>query len=275
VLPLSRDRVRIALCRDRLVIVHLRGGRGNHIVSKQLIPYAGMESGWQPVLAMLENALKARDWKKAEATVILSNHFARFLVLPWNEVTLSDAEQLAVAQHRFGEVYGADGANLEFRLSEGPAGTPSIASAVPHEMLNRLKAIFEASTLRLKSVQPYLMSAFNSSRREMGSEQGWFVLAERDAFCLGLVQRGQWFSIRLRHVVEDWFEEALLALEREALLTAEGNKFNKVFVHAPELFGFELIKRGPWLLHPLKLNLLPGISQAEIANYAMAAGGLQ
>ncbi|HMC13340.1 MAG TPA: hypothetical protein VKG67_03250 [Gallionellaceae bacterium] len=219
--------------------------------------------------------MKDKDWKKAEATVILSNHFVRFLVLPWNEVTLTDAEQLAVAQHRFDEVYGADSANWEFRLSEGPVGTPSMASAVPQDLLNQLKAIFKMSTMRLKSVQPYLMSAFNSCRRELGSEHGWFVLAERESFCIGLVQGGQWSSIRLRHVAADWFEEALLVLEREALLTADGNKFNKVFVHAPELFGFELIKRGPWLLHPLKLNLLPGISQAEIANYAIASTGLQ
>lgn len=273
-LPLWRDRVRIALCRDRLVMVHLRGGRGNHIVSKQVIPYSGTESGWQPVLGILQNTLQDKDWKKAEATVILSNHFVRFLVLPWNDVTLTDAEQLAVAQHRFDEVYGADSANWEVRLSEGPVGTPSMASAVPQGLLNELKAIFKASTLRLKSVQPYLMSAFNASRRELGSEQGWFVLAERDSFCIGLVQGGQWSSIRLRHVVADWFEEALLVLEREALLTAEGKKFNKVFVHAPELFGFEPIKRGPWLLHPLKLNLIPGISQAEIANYAIAAAWL-
>jgi len=59
------------------------------------------------------------------------------------------------------------------------------------------------------------MTAFNACRSELGKEPTWFVLAERDNICVGLLRNGQWSSIRLRHVVVDWFEEALVMLERK------------------------------------------------------------
>lgn len=271
-LPLWRDKVRIVLCKDRVIVLRLRGGARDRIVSKSTIPYAGSEPGWQPVLALLQKSMQGNDVKKAYATVILSNHFVRFLVLPWNEATLSAAEQMALVQHRFTEVYGESSERWEYRLSEGSFGAPSLASAIPQEMLSQLKSVFEASSLRLCSVQPYLMTAFNVCRSELANEDGWFVLAERDIFCIGLLQGGQWSSIRLRRVVADWFEEAMLLLEREALLMANGNQLNKVFVYSPESAVSAPAKRGDWMIKRLQLNPLPEFSQTDMASYAMAAG---
>ena len=270
-LPLWRDKVRIVLCKDRLIVVHLQGGPRPRILSKKIFPCMESESGWKPVVALLEGALKNDDFKKADAQVILSNHFVRFLVLPWNEARLTDAEQMALVQLRFGEVYGENGERWEFRISEGSFGAPSMASAIPLELLDQLKFLFAASPLRLKSVQPYLMTAFNACRRELGNEEGWFVLAERDTFCVGLLRDGRWSSIRQRRVVTDWFEEAMLLLEREALLAADGNNLNKVFVYAPEIAGSESIKRGSWLIQRLGSVVPPEIAPAERAHYAKAA----
>jgi hypothetical protein len=274
VLPLWRDKVRFVLCKDRLIVLHYQGGRSPRIHSKQVFPYTGQEAGWQPLLGLLESVLKSNDWKTADAMVVLSNHFVRFLVLPWNETFLSGAEKMALVQHRFDEVYGEASSDWDFRLSEGSFGTPSIACAIPQKLLNQLKAQFEASSLRLKFVQPYLMTAFNACRSELGKEPTWFVLAERDNICVGLLQNGYWSSVRLRHVVSDWFEEALLMLEREALLATDGNKYNRVFVFAPETSGMSKIKRAPWTISQLKLNPPHDISQADMRNYAMAAAGM-
>ena len=273
-LPLWRDKIRFVLCKNRLIIVHMQGGRRARILAKQTFPCDNPDSGWQSVLALLKSALAGSQWKKADAQVVLSNHFVRFLVLPWNETGLSDAEKMALVQHRFGEVYGEGEQGWEFRLNEGAFGTPSLASAIPAELLSQLKELFTATPLRLKSVQPYLMTAFNACRHELRKEEGWFVLAERDTFCVGLLQGGQWSSIRLRRVVTDWYEEALQLLEREALLAPQGNNFNKVFVYAPEIAGAASVKRGPWLIRRLESNLPSGIAQMERANFAMAMAGV-
>ncbi len=269
-LPLWRDKVRFVLCKDRLIIVHIQGGPRPRILSKKTFPCIESESGWKPVVALLESTLKIDGWKNADAQVILSNHYVRFLVLPWNETRLNDAEQAALVQLRFDEVYGDQGESWECRMNEGSFGSPSLASAIPRELLEQLRVLFFSSPLRLKSVQPYLMTAFNSCRDELGNQDGWFVLAERDTFCIGLLRSGSWSSIRLRRVVKDWFEEAMLLLEREALLFTDGDKQNKVFIYAPEIAGSASIKRGSWLIERMGSNLPSEITQTERANYAMA-----
>ncbi len=273
-LPLWRDKVRIVLCKDRLIVLHYQGGRRPRIHSKQVFPYAGQESGWQPLLGLLESVLKGQNWKPADTSVVLSNHFVRFLALPWNEATLSAEEKIALVQHRFDEVYGEVSSSWDFRLNEGSFGTPSIACAIPQQLLAQLIALFAASPLRLKSVQPYLMTAFNACRNELGKDPSWFVLAERDNICVGLLQDGHWSSIRLRHVVTDWFEESMLMLERESLLTTGENKHNKVFVLAPEATYATPIKREPWLINRLTLSPPPEITKLEMASFAMATAGM-
>ncbi len=273
-LPLWRDKVRIVLCKDRLIVLHYQGGRRPRIHARQVFSYAGQESGWQPLLGLLESVLKNKEWKAADTQIVLSNYFVRFLVLPWNEAPLSAEEKIALVQHRFDEVYGEASSGWDFRLNEGTFGTPSIACAIPQQLLAQLIALFATSPLRLKSVQPYLMTAFNACRKELGKDPSWFVLAERDNICVGLLQDGQWSSIRLRHVVSDWFEETMLMLERESLLVTGGNKHNKVFVFAPETTNVATIKREPWVISRLMLSPLPELSKLEMANFAMATAGM-
>ena len=255
-------------------MLHYRGGKRPRIHSKQIYSCSGAETGWEPLLSLLESVLKDVDCKKAEARVVLSNHFARFLVLPWNEAILSGEEKMALVQHRFYEVYGESSSGWDFRLNEGSFGMPSIACAIPQKLLDQLKAVFASSRLKLKSVQPFLMTAFNFCCTELGNEPSWFVLAERDNICVGLLQNGQWSSIRLRNVVSDWFEESMLMLEREALLAEGGEKFNKVYIFAPEVYSMASIKRQPWTINRLVLNPIPEISKVEMANYGMAAAGI-
>lgn len=271
-LPLWRDQIRIVLCQDRLVVLRMQGRSRSRIRTKQELCYSGTESGWQPIVALLDKLLASPGLEKADATVIFSNHFMRYLVLPWNDARLSDAEQMALVQHRFAEVYGDTGEAWEYRLSGEKYAMPTLASALPQAFLQHLQAAFKTSPLRLKSAQPYLMSAFNAFSRKLGAEAAWFILVERDTFCLGLLQDGQWVSVRLRRIVSDWFAEAMLLLERESLLL--GHSSQKVWLLAPEMNGQMQSNHGAWAIHPLQLNMPPEISQSEIPGYMMAAAGL-
>ena len=269
-LLLWRDQLRIVLCADRVIVLHLQNGRSSRIMSKQEIAYAGSESDWLPLLVVLKELLESRKWNKFDVTIILSCNFMQFQMLPWKAVNLTDAEQLALVQHKFSEIYGEASANWEFRLSEGTIGTPSMVSAFPQDLLNHIQAIFKGSPLRLKSMQPYLMTVFNACRRELGDAAAWFVLVEKDVFCTGLLQNGQWSSIRKRRITADWFEEVLQVLEREALMVKGDVKPNKVFIYAPQIADTKPINRGFWHIQPLRLNLIPEISQTDISSFAMA-----
>lgn len=273
-LRLWRDQVRIALCPDRMITVHHRAGLRPHIVAKRVHHYSAAEPGWQAALPVLQAALANPDWKNADATLILSNHFMRFLLLPWNDVALTDAEKLSLLQHRFNEVYGEASASWELRLNEGSFGAPSLASAVDRDLLGQLQDIFKASPLRLKSVQPYLMSAFNVCRNKLGNGAAWLVLVEQGMSCIGLLHRGQWQSIRLRRTGSDWFDETMLALEREILLADSGNHSSEVFIYAPEHPMFTPIKRGALAIHPVLPDARAALAPGEISSYAMAAAGI-
>jgi hypothetical protein len=274
VLRLWRDQVRIALCPDRVITVHCKAGLRPRIVSKQAHQYYGSDTGWQAALPVLQAALDNPDWKNADATLIISNHFVRFLLLPWNEVSLTDAEKLSLLQHRFTEIYGDASATWELRLNEGSFGSPSLASAVDQGLLEQLKSIFNASPLRLKSIQPYLMTAFNVCRRDLGNDAAWFVLAEQGVFCVGLLHNGQWQSIRLRRTESDWFDEAMLVLEREMLLADKENESSKVFMYAPGIPVLSPIKHGKLMIHPLHPKPPEAFPPGEISIYAMAAVGM-
>jgi hypothetical protein len=274
VLRLWRDQVRIALCPDRVITVHCKAGLRPRIVAKQAHKYFGAEKGWPAVLPVLQAALDNPDWQNADATLIVSNHFVHFLLLPWNDVFLTDAEKLSLLRHRFAEVYGEASATWELRLDEGSFGSPSLASAMDQDLLGQLKSIFNASPLRLKSVQPYLMTAFNVCRRELSDGAAWFVLAEHGVFSVGLLHNGQWQSIRLRRAESRWFDEAMLVLEREMLLAENGTGSSKVFVYAPEDPVLAPINRGALQIHPLLPKSRAVLSQQEMSSFAMAAAGV-
>lgn len=274
-LHLWRDRVCIALCPDRLITVHYRSGLQPRIVDKKVqYNYSAPEAGWQATLTLLKATLNNPAWQNADATLIISNHFVHYLMLPWNDVVLTDAEKLSLLQHRFAEVYGEASATWELRLNEGSFGSPSLASAVDQGLLEQLKNIFNESPLRLKSIQPYLMTAFNTCRRKLGRDAAWFVLAEQGVFCIGLLRNGQWQSIRLRRTEGDWFDEAMLLLEREMLLAEKEYEGSKVFIYAPEIPVSSPIKRGTLLIYPLQPDLPAALSPGEMSIYAMAAAGV-
>ncbi len=273
-LRLWRDQVRIALCPDRVITVHCKAGLRPRIFAKQVHMCSGSEAGWQAALPVLQAALDNPDWQNADATLILSNHFVRFLLLPWNDISLTDAEKLSLLQHSFSEVYGEASATWELRLSDGSFGSPSLASAVDQVLLEQLKGIFNESRVRLKSIEPYLMTAFNACRRDLGNDAAWFVLAEQGVFCIGRLHKGQWQSIRSRRTESDWFDEAMLVLEREMLLADKESDGSKVYMYAPETPVLSPIERGKLVIHPLHPNLKDALPPWEMSIYAMAAAGM-
>ncbi len=273
-LRLWRDQLRIAVCPDRVIVVHCKAGLRPSIVAKKVYTSSGSEPGWTAALSMLKTALDNPDWQNSDATLIISNHFVRFLMLPWSDVALNDAEKLSLLRQRFVEVYGEVSATWEMCLNEGSFGSPSLACAVETSLLEQLKSVFSTSSLRLKSIQPYLMTAFNFCRKDLGNGAAWFVLAEQGIFCIGLLHKGRWQSIRLRLAEKDWFDEAMRALEREMLLADNGNESNKVFLYSPENPVSASIKRGALVIQPLLPTLRAALPFDEMGIYAMAVAGI-
>lgn len=227
---------------------------------------------WRAALQALETALPGFADGKTAATVILSNHFLRYALVPWR-AGLSDAEEdLSFARHCFAKVYGKAAQQWELRLSQEAPEMPRLASAVDTELLGGLRGLFDSAGIPLRSIQPHLMAAFNGSRGRLQQHSAWFALPEPGNLCLALLQHGRWSRVRNLRVDRAWREELPLILEREAYLADDPAVPHEVYVWSEAPGDMAFPKIDPWQFHVLSPGLVPGAVMAQ-DHLAMAMAG--
>jgi hypothetical protein len=149
---------------------------------------------WQGAVA----ALKTLEWTQAcRVTVVLSNHFVRYAVLPWSDALAGAAEEEAYLRHHFAKIHGERAKSWALRASEGPRGKLRLASAIDTALLGELRSAFPKSgKAKLVSVQPELMSEFNARRAALPQSGAWLVLAEPGRACVALHTAGGWRAVQ-------------------------------------------------------------------------------
>lgn len=166
-------------------------------LSVALEPEGGLED-----LARKLAALSGR----VDVTVVLSNHFVRYAVLPEQDGAATPEEELALARFHFTKIHGERVKGWEVRVSE------RLACAIDTALLEGIKKAFpEKSKAKLVSVQPRLMAAYNGARRRIPREGAWLVLAEGGRTCLARVAAKGWASV---HNGRETDAEELLERER-------------------------------------------------------------
>jgi hypothetical protein len=166
-------------------------------------PAAGAEP-WQGAV----HALKDLDLPPGKATVILSNHFVRYALVPWSEALAGEAEEAGYVRHHFVRIHGERAKSWTFRATPAPSGAPRLCSAIDTNLLSALKESLSKKT-KLVSVQPYLMAAFNRWRGAIPAAGAWLALVEPERACIGLHAKGRWQSVH--NARGEW----LTLLERE------------------------------------------------------------
>src|SRR5512143_3410684 len=84
VLPSWRNHLYIALCPDRVVMLYIQRGLRPRLGAKLEMPCEG-EHGWECTLAALAGVAANPEWQNADVTVVLSNHFVRYQLVPWSD----------------------------------------------------------------------------------------------------------------------------------------------------------------------------------------------
>ena len=172
------------------------------------------------------NALKAQSLRAADTTVVLSNHFVRYALVPWSDALAGEAEEEAYLRHHFARIHGERAKSWLLRSSEEPAGAPRLCSAIDRQLLEALKACFPRSgKTRLVSVQPRLMAVFNRWRGAIPRSGAWLMLVEADRACAALHAKGRWQSVQ--NARGEW--RAVLERERHR---AAGTVPDLVLLHA-------------------------------------------
>ena len=229
------DRLLIGLAPDAVSLVRVSGGPRPQISDTRAVdcdPAAGAEP-WEGAVAALARIADEIAKTSARATVVLSNHFARYVLVPPGEGLKKGEEETAFARYCFAKIHGERSKHWDLRLSPAQPGSARIASAVDAPLVRAVQTAFPPAA-KLVSLQPYLMSAFNRWRRQLTDARAWLLLVEPQRACLARLERGQIAAVRNSRGSfrdpEQW--AGLLDLERH--VAGGGHAPEDVYVHAPE-----------------------------------------
>ncbi|MBC3465718.1 hypothetical protein [Pseudomonas sp. RW10S2] len=188
------------------------------------------QPAWVPALDTLAALLTEHAPRGAALRVVLSARYSRFCLVPWSDAIGHPGELQAYARACFESLYGQPLDDWRIVLSPEPSGAARIATALPEALLQGLQALGVQSHLRLRSVQPYLMAAYNRCSAQLGQGDFLFVLAEPRRSVLLLAAGGAWQQVLAQGCADS--DQALKALiERTCELY--GEPLPQVYLHAP------------------------------------------
>lgn len=272
-----RDEHRIVLRPDRVVLARMKRELSRHglklhvqaIHELPCVPATGDDLPWSGALRVLESALPEFSGSKSYATVVLSNHFIRYALIPWSDALNDAKEEMAYARHSFSEMYGQDSGAWELRVSTGRGCTAQMASAVDARLLGSLRESLGRFAVNLKSIQPHLMLACNACHASLRDRSAWLAVLEHGNLCLALLQKGRWSWVRSMRIGSNWHEELPLLLEREAFNANIETGINDVLLWAPEHGEIPQVPGGRWKIQNLQPRRMPGLGTEAASRFAM------
>jgi len=234
--PLWRDRLCVSLAPGRVGLLRFaRGWQPKLVHSEVACDETDTNDGAGTVAIRLLGAVLGGEGVTGcrDVAVVLSNHFVRYIVLPWSDI-VSDEDWQALAQHQFRSVYGDAALGWVTAMAwQGPE-RPVLACATPKTVLHTLHATVRSAGLRLRSVSPYFVAAFNFCRRRLPDDGFWFGVVEPGRFSFGGVKRGVWLNVASRRLGNHEARRLAETLEQEALGGESAPPRGRAFVFSPE-----------------------------------------
>lgn len=247
--PSWREQVTISLSPRHVTMVRTSRGLRPALKDRKALscPPAADGQNWQPAIEVLRDALTHPNIEAGDATVVLSNHFVRYLLLPWNPDLVTAQEELAFARARFLQVFGEAAQDWVLKLSPVRPGAPGVACALERPLLEVVIALIAGSPLRLRSVQPSLMAVCNK-RDRLPADDAWIAIAESGRLLLGALRAGKWVSLRSRPLNGHAVVLAEI-IEQEALLLGIEPGNAKIYLHRTGEAALDLhgLKVQDWL----------------------------
>jgi hypothetical protein len=254
---------------DRVALVRRRRGwRGRPELQAEL-PCAAATP--QAALAALRELLAQPGLGRGDLTLLLSNHFVQYLLVPWRAEVGQPAELAAFAAICFDETFGSEAGGRVLLSAGEPAPGARLAAALDAGWLAGLRSAAAASPLRLVSIQPYLAAVFNRLRGALPARDFLLLVAEPSRSCLLLAGGDGWRSVRNTAAAARPRELANL-VEREAQLAAlDAQAMPAIYVHAPGQEALQLPACNGVLPRPLSCaGVDPDASGQPLLAMAMA-----
>jgi hypothetical protein len=247
VLPLWCDRLQIVLTPEHVTVARLGAGIKPHVVFNKTMTCAAPiqdEAAWLPAIRVMRQLLLQAGPKKANAEIILSNHFVRYQLIKAQPDLGSLEEEQAFVRFSFTEVYGNESANWALRWGAGLDINAQVASAIDQVMLDHIANIFADAGIKLVSLQPYLMAAFNHLCKSFDHKPVWFVLVEAGRVCIAMLKDGDWKSLHTSKLGIDWADELPNVIEREFQRSGAEDITNPLVLCLPGFFDHKRLMAG-------------------------------
>lgn len=231
--PLWRDEVAILIGPRQLVLTRMsRGLRPRCVGDLRRVVEGSPSLDWRPALTALGDCLAEAEWQAANLRVVVSNHWARYAIVPWANDITSDEERLAHARICLSGIYGNVAEQWRIGLSHAAPGQARIACAVEGDLVGELSAHAAAHGLRVTSIQPQLVASFNGWRHRLADATGWFVNIDEGSLAAARLTDGGWDRVYSARIGGDWAIE-LQRLRTFGRLAANHDGNGRVFIAAP------------------------------------------
>jgi hypothetical protein len=172
---------------------------------------------WRVSLDALAAGLRDQRGALGRVEVVLSDHFVRYVLIPWSESVVSDSERLAYARLSLRDVYGHLSDTWDLSVDQQPAGQASFACGVDRALLAGLRDVVSHAGGRLESVTPALVDCFNRHRPALKAPEFCLAIAEPGRISLAFRLRGGWQAVRSRRIEGSLPETLPTLLKQEAV----------------------------------------------------------
>ena len=133
-------------------------------------------------------AANAHLIKGKSLQVVLSNTFARYLVLPWRDGIYRQQDWQAIAQHAFRQQYGAVADNWRIKVRLQAYGEIVLAAAIDETLCEQLDTCAKQLNFKIDRITP-LLFLLNEH------ENAWMLVAEPARLTLCQIKQGNWQQV--------------------------------------------------------------------------------
>ena len=252
--PLWRDEIGLFLAPKRIVLARMkRGIRPVNVAERTVAVETGEAHSWDAAIETLDVSLEDPSWHRANLRLIVADNFARYAIVPWSDNLSNEDERIQHARLCMANTFGDVVSQWTVTVSDAPPGSSQVACAIPTALLERIRALAELRDLKIKSVQPQLIAAFNGWRNQLPRGDAWFVTIDEGSLAAAHFTATQWDCVRSVRIGADW-EVELKRLQTFGRLARTGGGESRVYVDAPQWLrdksgsvdhGFEWLNDAP------------------------------
>jgi hypothetical protein len=152
--------------------------------------------------------------------------------VPWPATRLDAAGLMTQARYLLSDTYGAAVADWTVTLADTPPGRSYIACAIPAALRSALEDTLAPARLRLVSLQPQLVVAFNAWRGRLAGDDAWFVNADYGSLSAVHLTYGAWERVYMARLSADLGVE-LERLQAFGRLSRAASATSRMYVDAP------------------------------------------